>query len=106
MQKRYVIGILWRMRAILNKIQQENSELRERVQMLETALSKVNAENQELRRINEHLKNKVFGRSSEQLDPRQIEFLLGLAPVEVAEPSKVVLFPVSTYRKVTRRRKL
>jgi len=93
------------MRKILAKLQQENEELRNRVQALESALAKSEVENQELRKKNKHLIDQVFGHSSEKLDPRQIELVLGLAPLEVREPPKVVFFPVSTYRKLKRRRK-
>jgi len=93
------------MRKILVRLQQENEELCKRVQALESALAESQAENRELRRVNEYLKNKVFGRSSEKLDPRQVEFPLGLAPAETAEKPEIIVFPVSTYRKLKKRNK-
>ena len=93
------------MRRVLAKLQKENKALMERVQALESALAKSEADNQELKRKNEYLIKQLFGRSTEKLDPRQIEFALGLTPVEIAEEPKVILLPVTTYRKLKKRRK-
>jgi transposase len=93
------------MREALDKLQKENLALRQRVEALESLLAKSQAENQELKQKNAWLIKQVFGRSSEKLDPRQIEFALGLAAAEIAETPKVIVFPVSTHRKLKKRNK-
>lgn len=93
------------MREELERLQKENKALIERVKVLEAALVKAEADNRDLKTRNDYLTKKVFGRSTEKYDPDQAELALGLAPAEVTEKPKVILFPVTTYRKVTKRRK-
>lgn len=70
------------MRNELQTLRTENQALQEQVRILTDTVAVLQAENKALHQKNQHLLSQLFGRSSERLDPRQMELRLGLTPTE------------------------
>lgn len=72
------------MRNELQKLRAVNQAQQEQIRILTATVAALQAENKSLHQKNQHLLNQLFGRSSETLDPRQMELLLGLPPTDAA----------------------
>jgi len=72
------------MRNKLEKLEKENVELRAQLQSMQSAFAELQLENAELKRRNQYLLLQMYGRTSEKMDSRQMELLLGLPVIEEA----------------------
>lgn len=85
------------------KLRAERQELVDLVETLRTTIAALQTDNERLSHEKQCLLARLFGRTSEKLDPRQLELLLGLAAVEAAtEPPRPAPSP-RVRRPATRR---
>lgn len=92
------------MRDELETLRKENAELKAGFKALQSLVDELRAENHYLKEKNQCLLNRMYGRSSEKLDDRQLELLLGLPKSEITA-IEVILPPLPARRRVRRARK-
>ena len=87
----------------LKKLEKENAELRAQLQSMQSAFAELQLENAELKRRNQYLLLQMYGRTSEKMDSRQMELLLGLPGIEEETEIEETLLPPLPARRRTRR---
>lgn len=84
----------------------ELTALRAEVESLQTALAESQQENALLRQKIDALVRRVFGASSERIDPAQLELLLGLLPTPEGSPTPSVAVSSSPRSRTSRKPRL
>lgn len=89
------------MRNELERLRKENAELKARFSALQSSVEELRTENARLKQLNQLLLSQRYGRSSEKLDTRQMELLLGLSAAD--ETIKEKLLPALPARRRVKR---